>query len=114
MALNYYQRLQNLQQRKYDPQLRKSLISESFGKGLVPENIEYLLEATKPISNTYNNLTVEAATRVQTHLERGFNLHFDRAYRTQGSVRTNTNIKTYSDIDLLSIIDKYNYLGFGV
>jgi hypothetical protein len=114
MALNYYQRLQNLQQRKYDPQLRKSLISESFGKGVLPENIEYLLEATKPINNTYNNQTIEAANRVQNHLEKALNLHFSRAYRTQGSVKTKTNIRTYSDIDLLSIIDKYYFLGPGV
>src|SRR6266542_3670015 len=114
MALNYYQRLQNLQQRKYDPEIRKSLISESFGRGTVPENIEYLLESTKPIPEDYNAKTIEAANRVQKHLERDFNLHFGRAYRMQGSVRTKTNIKTHSDIDLLTIVDRYHYVGAGV
>ena len=114
MALNYSQRLQNLQQRKYDPELRKSMVSEAFGKSFVPENIEYLLEATKSIDSKYNEKTIEASTRVKNHLENEFQLHFLRAYRTQGSVRTKTNIKTYSDIDLLTIIDRYFFVGPGV
>jgi hypothetical protein len=114
MALNYYQRLQNIQKRKYDPDIKKSILSESFGRKTVPENIEYLLESTKPIPNDYNQKTIEAANRVQKHLERDFNLHFSRAYRMQGSVRTKTNIKTHSDIDLLTIIDRYHFVGVGV
>lgn len=114
MALNYTQRLQNLQQRKYDPEIRKAILSESFGRKVLPENVEYLLEATRPIDNKYNEKTIEASTRVRNHLEEGFRLHFSRAYRTQGSVRTKTNIRTYSDIDLLTIIDRYFFVGPGV
>lgn len=114
MALNYAKRLENLQQRKYDPELKKAMVSESFGKKVVPENIEYLLEATKPIDSKYNEKTIEASTRVKNHLEKEFQLHFMRAYRTQGSVRTKTNIRTYSDIDLLTIIDRYFFVGPGV
>ncbi|WP_146380393.1 nucleotidyltransferase family protein [Mucilaginibacter pallidiroseus] len=63
----------------------------------------------KPIGTKYNAKTIQAAENVQSHLERGLKVHFDRAYRTQGSVRTNTNIRVHSDFDLLTIIDKYFY-----
>lgn len=66
-----------------------------------------------PIPQKSTDKTIEAAKRVQTHLETGFDLPFSRAYRTQGSIMTNTHIKT-SDFDLLTIIDAYRYLEEGI
>jgi hypothetical protein len=86
MAINYAQRLANLQARKFDTELNESILSKSAAAAYVPENVKYLLEAMRPIDQKYNTRTLEAANRIQKHLEDGFQLHFDRDYRTQGSV----------------------------
>lgn len=110
MAINYQQRLANTQNRKFDTVLNESLTSKSFSSKEIPDNVKYLLEGMRPIGKKYNNQTISAANNVMTHLETGLNLHFERAYRRQGSVETDTNIKAHSDIDLLTVIDKYHYL----
>lgn len=105
-TLNYTQRLQNLQNRKFDRELNESLISKAFSSTEMPSNVKYLVESMRPIEQRSTEKTLDAANRVQKHLEDGFNLNFNRAYRTQGSVKTNTHIKA-SDFDFLTIIDKY-------
>lgn len=107
--INYGERLQNVRNRKFDGSLNESLTSKLFSRVDIPENIKYLLEITKPLGQDYNSKTILAADRVKNHLENGFNLHFSRAYRNQGSVMTNTNIKVHSDFDLLTVIDRYHY-----
>jgi len=108
-TLNYTKRLSNLQTRKFDQELHESVLSKSFGTRDLPDDVKYLVESMLPIDNKYNNKTIEAAEMVKKHLENKFQLHFNRAYRTQGSVKTSTNIKVHSDLDLLAIIDKYFY-----
>jgi len=110
-TINYNTRLQNVRNRKFDGSLNESLISKSFSRTDIPENIKYLLEITKPLGDDYNSKTKLAAERVKNHLEKDFDLHFNRAYRNQGSVMTNTNIKVFSDFDLLTIIDRYHFTG---
>src|SRR4051812_17447331 len=107
--LNYAERLRRLESRKFDPDARVSLMSKSASARLLPENVKYLVESMRPIDDDYNAKTLTAAERVQKHLEEGFNLHFNRSYRTQGSVRTKTNIQVHSDFDLLTIVDRYFY-----
>lgn len=108
-TLDYTKRLANLQSRKFDSLLNESLISKSFSAKDLPDNVKYMVESMRPIDQKYNSKTIEAADNVQTHLQKGFDLHFNRAYRKQGSVKTDTNIRVHSDIDLLTIIDKYFY-----
>jgi len=108
-TLNYTKRLENLQRRRFDEEINESIISKSFSLNDLPNNVKYLVESMQPIGKKYNDKTIEAAGRVQKHLENGFNLHFNRDYRTQGSVKTSTNIKIHSDFDLLTIIGKYYY-----
>lgn len=107
--LNYTNRLENLQKRRFDEDLQKSIISESFNKSEYPNNIKYMVESMMPIDQKYNDKTLVAAERVQSHLTDGYKLHFNVAYRKQGSVMTGTNIKVHSDFDLLTIIDRYHY-----
>ena len=107
--LNYTKRLSNLQNRKFDRALNESVMSKSLSASLMPDNVKYMLESMRPIEQKYNAKTIEAADRVQKHLESKFQLSFTRAYRTQGSVKTQTNIRVHSDFDLLSIIDSYQY-----
>lgn len=113
-TLNYTKRLSNLQDRKFDRELNESLISKTFSASQLPENVKYLVESMRPIDQKYNNRTIDAAGRVQKHLQDGYNLHFNRAYRTQGSVRTATNIKVHSDFDLLTVIDRYSFNAPGI
>lgn len=113
-TLNYRQRLQNIQNRKFDKELNESVVSKTFSSREIPENVKYLAESMRKIEQKYNNKTYDAANRVQKHLQDNLNVHFNRAYKTQGSVITNTNIKVHSDFDLLTIIDKYHYNQPGV
>jgi len=108
-TLNYVQRLANLQNRRYDQELKESVLTKSFSATDLPENVKYLFESMKSIDQKYNDRTFVAAGNVQKHLQDGYNLHFNRAYKTQGSVITGTNIKVHSDFDLLAIIDRYFY-----
>jgi hypothetical protein len=110
MALNYQRRIERLQSRRFDPDLRKSILTESFSKIELPEDLKYLAESMQPIEDSYNQKTIEAADKVKNHLEKGLNLSFTRDYRYQGSVRSRTNIKTHSDIDLLTLISGYAYV----
>jgi hypothetical protein len=110
MPLDYEARLRNLQNRRYDQELHESNLTKSFSSNEIPKNIKYLMESMQKIDGKYNRKTLEAASKVQNHLENGFNLSFKRSYRTQGSVMTSTNIKVHSDFDLLTIIDRYHYL----
>lgn len=113
-TLDYTKRLQNIQSRKFDRELNESVISKSFSSRELPENIKYLAESMRQIDQKYNNKTFDAASRVQKHLQDNYKLHFNRAYKTQGSVKTDTNIKVHSDFDLLTIIDRYHFLEPGL
>lgn len=114
MAIDYEKRLQNLSARRFDNELNESILTKSFSSTSIPKNIKYLMESMVRIDKKYNDKTIEAANRVQKHLENGYDLHFSRVYRTQGSVTTSTNIKVHSDFDLLTIIDRYHFTGIGV
>jgi hypothetical protein len=114
MAIDYEKRLKNLSARRFDNELNESILTKSFSSNSIPKNIKYLMESMVRIDKKYNDKTIEAAKRVQEHLENSYDLHFSRAYRTQGSVTTSTNIKVHSDFDLLTIIDSYHYVGTGV
>lgn len=114
MALDYEKRLQNLRERRFDNELNESAVTKSFSSTNIPKNIKYLMESMIKLDKKYNDKTIDAANRVQSHLENGFDLHFKRAYRTQGSITTSTNIRVHSDFDLLTIIDRYHFNGIGV
>ncbi|QQT29432.1 hypothetical protein I6I99_19065 [Sphingobacterium multivorum] len=114
MALDYKKRIENLRARRFDNELNESVVTKSFSDINIPQNVKYLMESMARLDKKYNDRTKESAQRVKNHLESGFDLHFNRAYRTQGSLTTSTNIKVHSDYDLLTIIDRYHYPGTGV
>lgn len=110
MAINYTKGLQNIQNRKFDGALNESLTTKSFSSTDIPENIKYLWESMQEIPAKSNAKTIDAGEKVKTHLEQELKLHFNRDYRTQGSVTTKTNIAVHSDYDLLTIVGKYHYV----
>ncbi len=111
--LNYQQRLANLTKRRFDSELNESVLTNSFNRTDIPDDLKYLAESMRPISKRSTDKTIEAALRVQKHLESKYQLNFTNAYRTQGSIMTNSHIKV-SDFDLLVIIDRYHYVAPGI
>ncbi len=113
MALDYKQRLINVQNRKFDGYLNEGFTSKNFSSSALSGKVKYLLEAMMPIGQKSNDRTIQASQNVQTHLETGLDLHFERDYKRQGSVETDTNIRV-SDVDLLAIIRRYHFLQPGM
>lgn len=107
--LDYQRRFDNLRERRFDRDLNKAILSDSFLETNYSSALKYLFESMRPIDRKYNEITIDAAERVKLHLEKRYNLHFGRDYEFQGSVMSGTNIKLYSDIDLLTIVEKYSY-----
>jgi hypothetical protein len=101
---DYYKRLEHLKQRRQDVLTKAFSVSESFKRNQYGEAITYTLEAMEPIDESYTRNTYDACERIQGHLKKGLSEYkIEAAFRYQGSVPTNTHIKLYSDIDLLTI-----------
>lgn len=101
---NYRKKLQNLQARRLDNITKAFSVTESFKKKTYGESTTYALEAMEPISDSYTQNTYKAVDRIKAQLEPGLKEYgIDVEFRYQGSVPTNTHIKLYSDIDLLTI-----------
>jgi len=64
----------------------------------------YIRLAMKGVEPEYTQRSKDAGERVKEHLNKELN---NVVFRYQGSVMTNTHIKGYSDIDLLTISDKF-------
>lgn len=96
-------RLYRLQQRRYD-QLAKSLtLSNSATKAGLSEAEKYLIGSMEQVSPQQTEIVLRTGERVKNQLEKYLNnegLYPDFDY--QGSVTNNTQIKIYSDIDLIA------------
>lgn len=111
MVKDYKKRLEKLQNRRFDDTLQKSILSESFKKAEFGESLKYALEAMLPIDESYNKNTYLASEKIQNNLTNGLaKKNIAVTFRHQGSVETNTNIKLYSDIDLLVITTAFESL----
>lgn len=105
---NYKNKLQNLKNRRQDTLSKAFSLSESFNKNEYGDSTTYALEAMEPINETYTQNTYIACEKVKNQLKPGlkeYGINVD--FRYQGSVPTNTHIKLYSDIDLLTIHDGF-------
>ncbi len=101
---NYRNKLQNLKARREDFITKSLFVSESFNRNQYGDSTTYALEAMEPISETYTQNTYKACDKVKAQLLPGLKEYgIDVEFRYQGSVPTNTHIKLYSDIDLLTL-----------
>lgn len=66
---------------------------------------KYALQAMSPVSKRSTDISIEEGERIRQQLESNLNERID--FRYQGSVTTNTHIKSVSDIDLLVITQKF-------
>lgn len=108
MTRDYKKRIEKLRQRRFDENLNKAILSDSFGKTIYQNSVKYALESMQAIDRSYVAKTFIASERVQDHLAKGLEKEqIGVDFRYQGSAMTNTSIKVHSDIDLLVIIKKY-------
>lgn len=102
--IDYNQRLDNLKKRRFDDELQKAVLSESFEKSKYGNTMKYVLESMMPIDKNYTENTLFASGRVQKQIKEGLaKLGYEIEFEHQGSVPLNTHIRTYSDIDLLVV-----------
>jgi len=64
----------------------------------------YIKIAMTEVDSSYTQRSKEAGERVKDHLQKELT---NVTYKYQGSVMTDTHIKGYSDIDLLTICEKF-------
>lgn len=105
MAKNYRQLTEGIRQR-INPEnfaLKRSFTEElstiSYSDVLI-----YIRLAMKGVEPEYTQKTKDAGERVKDYLSKELR---DVSYKYQGSVMTDTHIKGYSDIDLLTITEKF-------
>lgn len=83
--------------------IRKSF-SDELATISYSDVLTYIRVAMKGVEPEYTQKSKDAGDRVKEHLSKGLN---DVTFKYQGSVMTDTHIKGYSDIDLLTICEKF-------
>lgn len=105
---DYSKKIANLKSRRQDNITKAFSVTESFNKRTYGETTTYALEAMEEIDPEYTRNTYKQVERVQNQLKPGLKEYgIDVDFRFQGSVPVNTHIKLYSDIDLLTIHQRF-------
>jgi|SRR5690606_9722126 len=105
MPKNYKQLTESIKGR-INPEnfvLRKSF-SDELATISYSEVLTYIRVAMKGVEPEYTQKSKDAGERVKDHLSKKLS---DVTFRYQGSVMTDTHIKGYSDIDLLTISERF-------
>jgi len=72
------------------------------------EHTKYILGACRPVDSKYTQRLLDQGDRVENQLQKRISDRYPGIeFRRQGSVSNNTHIKYYSDIDVLTIIDRF-------
>jgi hypothetical protein len=96
--------MQALKNRRQDNLTKAFSVSEGFNKKTYGESLSYTLESMQPISQSYTQNTYLACEGVQSNLQTGLGQYgIFVEFKYQGSVPTDTHIRNYSDIDMLTI-----------
>lgn len=105
MARNYRQLTESIRGR-INPEnfTLKKAFSDELSTISYSEVLTYIRLAMKGVEPEYTQKSKDAGERVKDHLNNGLS---NVVFRYQGSVMTDTHIKGYSDIDLLTICDKF-------
>ena len=101
-----YNRLDRLQSRRIDPDIiTAKQLNEVYKRIGQSDSVKYVLGAMQPIDPEYTKATYAEGDRVWNQLEK--NLKISCKLKYQGSVTNDTHIRAKSDIDLLTVIDKF-------
>lgn len=103
--MDYSSRIQQINSR-YNPDNNLLVEQRSFSTldGIDGDLRKYIKLAMNEVDGEYTAKTIEAGNRAKTHLQ-AEQIGID--YRFQGSVMTQTHIKGASDIDLLTLTNKF-------
>ncbi len=103
-----YNRLIERIQGRYNPDFNRDVQNRSIQDltGIDRDIAKYVRLAMNEVDEYYTQRTMEAGENAKTHLKEGLRVSVDFEY--QGSVMTRTHIRGASDIDLLTIITKFN------
>lgn len=95
-------------QGRYNPDSNRDVESRSIQDliGIDRDIAKYIKMAMNEVDEYYTQKTFEAGENAKAHLQEGLRIPVDFEY--QGSVMTRTHIRGASDIDLLTIIKKFN------
>lgn len=105
MAKNYRQLIESIKGR-INPEnfALKATFSSELSTISYSEVLTYIRMAMKGVEPEYTQRSKDAGERVKEHLSKSLN---NVSFKYQGSVMTDTHIKGYSDIDLLTISEKF-------
>ena len=97
-------RLEKLISRRRDPRVAIKATNEAYERIKDEPAIRYAIGAMQSIDPTYTQNTYQEGERVTEQLKKGLDAYpIPVTYRYQGSVTSDTHIRVYSDLDLLTI-----------
>lgn len=105
MAKNYKQLTESIR-RRLNPEnfALKKAFSDELATIAYSDVLTFIRTAMKGVEPEYTQRSKDAGEKVKGHLSSKLS---DVSFRYQGSVMTDTHIKGYSDIDLLTISEKF-------
>lgn len=103
-----YQNLIDRIENRYNPDRLNEVSLRTFStiSDFTGDVAKYVRLAMMQVDDSYTRKTLDAGSAVQDHLKKYLSIPVEFKY--QGSVMTQTHIRGVSDIDLLTIIDKFN------
>lgn len=105
MRKNYSQLISSVQARQNPDWISlKKAFSDELGSISYSDVLVFIRTAMHAVEPEYTRKSIEAGDNVKNHLQ---TVLTDVTYKYQGSVMTNTHIKGHSDIDLLTICEKF-------
>lgn len=103
-------RLQRLNNRRTGFPVSTILATEAYNFVQEDDAVKFLVGAMQPIDPTYTKNTFAEADRVKNQLSSGYpSRDVDASFDYQGSVTNDTHILAHSDIDLLTVNEKFIY-----
>ena len=107
-------RFQRLLERRTTLEKLAEARSTSFAaKAASTENYDYIVKSMQPIAHDYTQTTFDEGERVRSQLANGLDSRFSTTFDYQGSVTSDTHIRTYSDIDLLVMDGRFTSIDSG-
>jgi hypothetical protein len=106
MAYNYPEKIRRIKDR-YNPGKERLVEEKMFSsiEGIDSDVSRYVRLAMNEVDSAYTNKVISAGNDVKSRLAYGLS---NVSFRFQGSVMTKTHIRAASDIDLLTICDKFS------
>jgi hypothetical protein len=102
-------RLEKLRNRRIDPLIKVGELNEAYAR--LPKedtSIQYAIGAMQPIDPAYTKNTLEERSRVEKQLNDGYRgMELSIQFDYQGSVTNDTHIRAHSDVDLLTVEQRF-------